>query len=746
MPENLVIIVLLGSRTAAKEFQTTLSQATETARNGKSANTARETPVVQRQIKLIPGYHKIHPLSPRRQESLLEIERDVGEQLKNIHATSSNVAAILYMCSERHFNPTAFPFNRDSSFLGFSGSTLFNKLTIVPAAPGSDLESRFYELVERGMRILTFEKQPNIAPVRSSEILLPRILARVSQGIDVVRGQIEEIYKRAAVTNRRNAGQAVILLVGETLHGKSKTINRLIGRSILPVASGVYGSMTKDIQRVSVHVTSKEIASTVTVAFDDTPGFQSKTQEDRSLNETLMQRYKAEYFDGTFPNVILLLATWESVLLNAENESPHITSIVGRSMYSLRSSGLVDNERPNVVVVITKSLTSPDESVDLRDKNHCIKSSRIVDLEDDGELSHENLYDAIRTIVEHRGPHEIGDLAGIQALQVLSGAQPLGQNVRTDTQVLVRVREGAVETSVLKFHPPSPDEKTAKLVASYFGVTYDITQGTFGRTSVLNLANLWLRLALPVNQADFEQLAKRGQSAQTSDKPNPERLRAQYSSDWGFQSALHSKPRCYIYHHIIEVVTVDPATLEFSQDIRDEIENLPKWSSGSTDQYMRFFTKYGTHIVSKLALGGTLRVLVRSEDQGQRDNVMVFSDGAGAVASELTAVLEQKFRHPLNPSDWGSIRSRWIEELARDPVFCLDHKLTEYQPIYAVSSLKVPQKEDLQKAYKVYVSRNGDRGVPGTRLQALSRQSNLTRAVTILRDSVTQAFMKLVQG
>jgi hypothetical protein len=194
------------------------------------------------------------------------------------------------------------------------------------------------------------------------------------------------------------------------------------------------------------------------------------------------------------------------------------------------------------------------------------------------------------------------------------------------------------------------------------------------------------------------------------------------------------------------VVTVDLAALEFSQDIRDEIENLPKWSSESTDQYMRFFTKYGTHIVSKLALGGTLRVLVRSEDQGQRDNVMVFSDGAGAVASELTAVLEQKFRHPLNSSDWGSIRSRWIEELARDPVFCLDHKLTEYQLIYAVSSLNIAQKGDLQKAYKDYVSRNADRGVPGTRLQALSRQSNLTRTVTILRDSVTQAFMKLVQG
>jgi hypothetical protein len=211
------------------------------------------------------------------------------------------------------------------------------------------------------------------------------------------------------------------------------------------------------------------------VAFDDTPGFQSKTQEDRSLNETLMQRYKAEYFDGTFPNVILLLATWESVLSNAENESPHTMSTVGRSMHSLRSSGLVDNERSNVVVVITKSLTS-DESVGLRDWPREADRRRkiIADLQHkilpasptwktvfiengggkdaggkfpklpDGELSHENLYDAIRTIVEHHGPHGIGDLAGIQALQVLTGAQPLGQNVRTDTQVLVRVRGGAI--------------------------------------------------------------------------------------------------------------------------------------------------------------------------------------------------------------------------------------------------------------------------------------------------------------
>ncbi|KAJ7753575.1 hypothetical protein B0H16DRAFT_1834838 [Mycena metata] len=437
-------------------------QAAYAARNGKSG---------QRDIKVITGYgNRVRFLSPHvGQDSLLETERSVNEEIKNLHGTSSNVAAIFFLCSARHADSTAYPFKLDTSFLGLSGSTLLKRLTVVPPVPGDDWGRDLQDLVDAGMCILSFKSQ--------SDVLLPRVLARISQGMDVVQGEIGEIYRRVAIKNKRNEGQAVILLVGGTLHGKSKTINRLLGRELLPVMIGaVGGSTTKDIERVKVYNTTPDTATTVTVAFDDTPGFDSTRREDRTLTETLMKTYKQEYFAGTYTNVILLVVTWDSILPNADHESPHIRSVVGRLMESLSQSGLVDNARVNVVVVVTKSLSSLHEFdhfkspkdrnsawMDEANKRRAITArlqSKILPnsvawetvlIENgggkdmtakfpklpDGNLSHENLYHAIRRMVESPEPYGIGDLAGIQALQVLAGAQPLGPSFRTDRQFLL---------------------------------------------------------------------------------------------------------------------------------------------------------------------------------------------------------------------------------------------------------------------------------------------------------------------
>ncbi|KAJ7483642.1 hypothetical protein FB451DRAFT_1235199 [Mycena latifolia] len=161
---------------------------------------------------------------------------------------------------------------------------------------------------------------------------------------------------------------------------------------------------------------------------------------------------------------------------------------------------------------------------------------------------------------------------------------------------------------------------------------------------------------------------------------------------------------------------------------------------------MQFFAKHGTHILVKLALGGTLRVIVDSADGGRRDIVMLFSDGAGEFSSQLIALLGEKFQPQLSPSDWQQTHAQWVEELEKDPVFCPDHELTEYRPIYNFSGLPEPRKHYLQEAYKVYIIRNTGRGFIQTKLHALPRQSNLTGAMKILRDSVTQAVMKILQG
>ncbi|KAK7065103.1 hypothetical protein R3P38DRAFT_3166119 [Favolaschia claudopus] len=475
MTDTTAVVLLLGSRRAGEELTASLTQL-DAPKNNKSGTSALQSPT-SHQIKLIAGYpHKLRFLTPRGQESLAEIERDVDEQLKNIHAASVNLAAILFLCSDRHLDPHSFPFKPNSSFLGLSGANLFTRLTVVPPVPGSLWGKPLESLVIEGMCIISLANR--------SEVFLPQVRSRISLGITVVREQIDAIYRQAAAANRRNAGQAVILLVGETLHGKSKTINRLVGRDLLMVSTTVHGSTTKVIERVTVHNPGCGTAASVIVAFDDTPGFRSTTQKDIELNDGLMRTYKQRYFDRTYPNVILLVANWDAITHYAEHRTAQETNVVGRSMQSLRESGLVDNDRVNVVVVVTKSLSCMDEFSDLprskdRERAWVAEAKRrrevitklqaqivpgspsweTVFIENgggknmkaefpelpDGSLSHQNLYNAIQKLVEAPGAHGVRDLAGIQALQLLAGAGPLGPNVRIGKQSLVPLSPQDIE-------------------------------------------------------------------------------------------------------------------------------------------------------------------------------------------------------------------------------------------------------------------------------------------------------------
>lgn len=54
-----------------------------------------------------------------------------------------------------------------------------------------------------------------------------------------------QIYAEMAHGTGRHPGQAVVLLVGCSGHGKSKTINRLIGQSLLQFGQSASGSTSK---------------------------------------------------------------------------------------------------------------------------------------------------------------------------------------------------------------------------------------------------------------------------------------------------------------------------------------------------------------------------------------------------------------------------------------------------------------------------------------------------------------------
>jgi hypothetical protein len=65
-----------------------------------------------------------------------------------------------------------------------------------------------------------------------------------------------------------------------------------------------------------------------------------------------------------------------------------------------------------------------------------------------GELSHQNLFDAIRGIIEHPGPDGARDLAGIQTLQVITGAQPFGASCQPQKEILIdRAAEGILSVN-----------------------------------------------------------------------------------------------------------------------------------------------------------------------------------------------------------------------------------------------------------------------------------------------------------
>ena len=171
-----------------------------------------------------------------------------------------------------------------------------------------------------------------------------------------------------------------------------------------------------------------------------------------------MSQYKARYFPHsdsrpTFPHVILLVATWDSITPDAHNEPQNFTSAIGKSVANLRNSRLVDLDYSNIIVVVTKSMSywqqledyeSEDEKKKQWHNEANVRKGIILDLQrkafsksgdpwpivfvengggskmdgpfpilPNGEHSHQNLFNAIFNVMR--------DLAGVQALRVLTG-------------------------------------------------------------------------------------------------------------------------------------------------------------------------------------------------------------------------------------------------------------------------------------------------------------------------------------
>ncbi|KAJ7328888.1 hypothetical protein DFH08DRAFT_940517 [Mycena albidolilacea] len=830
MCPNTTIIIILGSRGAGMTLANAARSLDEDrVAHGNLSNVAMQSTQRRLVVEFYPNTTRRTPFRHRPQQKTLSgIESGVKTQMDRI-GTSTKVVAILFVLDNGNGESTSFPFKKDSRFLGLEGGALFHKLTVVQLPSNNPVQPRHWsDLVNAGMRVDSFDGKADSAwrlvcrviPEAVSDTPSSRMeRASPSSSTSTLTGDVHsngitpapmdnltQRYIDSACATGRHPDQVIILLVGQSGHGKSKTINRLVGQNLLEVGQNSLGSTTKVIQRVKVPCYDPDTKMNVTLALDDTPGDADTTYTDQAPNTALVRTYRKRYFlseasDGhssqgywrTYPNVILLVASWDSIIEDAHNQPHEFTSAIGKSMYKLESSGLVDHDRSNVVVVITKSMSYMDEFADFvreEDKyaqwnvgavrRRSIITSlqrkvfpnlapwQIVFVENggstnirrefpilpDGELSHQTLFMAIRAVIEIPGPDKSRDLAGIQALGLITGvdAEPFS---RAEKVTLIDQRS----ENVLGSETASPDSQASSsswglqdLVKSYLGATYNPILGKFGHTCVLEMDASMIKCSSAPNHQmeDFTQVVN-AQDERSNvalrlgcdfHVPNIVGLSAHYSgSSTLLSSRLHTS-QMFTSQHVTGSAVVDLLRPELSPEMLKIIKQLPRWSSKSKQQYEEFFFNHGTHVVTRMALGGDIRVVVQDLQESRKNkrergadtksslpglnqlgfdigtsagyestrhaqntrgrrNIQIFRDGGRAVAAELTGILENHFQQLSDgtvPYSWPGkeIHRRWIHALESDPAFCRDNEQTDYQWLHTLGGLNESQVEDLR--------------------------------------------------
>ncbi|KAJ6503741.1 hypothetical protein C8R45DRAFT_571355 [Mycena sanguinolenta] len=494
-------------------------------------------------------------------------------------------------------------------------------------------------------------------------------------------GRIDHTNRRAAVTrtsllnsglaSHRHPFHAIVLLLGTSGHGKSTTINRLIGHNLLRIGRSEIGSTTKDIERVNIAVPGHRASSPVTLSFDDTPGTDDTTNDDRATNSSLLRIYSTKHFTTSkgrkvYPNIILLVTTWASITLDAHN-APHFTSALGKSMNQLHLSGLVDHERPNVIVVVTKSLSdwsqfddfkTPREKdarwleeankrrdiiVDVQERLFPrLRPWRVVFIENldtsftehgidpsvrkhkfpvlpNRELSHQNLFLAMQSLVAPAGG--VPDITGLHALQVISGADPLKTDSIPRPEILVHRSEAQCDmlSVPLSSSTPSPSNRTRELVDSFLGVTFNSITGDFGRNSVLEMAPEKEKICRVDSQLeDFRRVsltdkAETNTSSHVGGEVDVHAIAGaefHYAGRSNTLSMDSSDDEVYDSRLVTKEACLRDLRPRLTHEFLSIIQQLPKWSIASQEPYREFFSMHGTHIILRMAMGGHVRVVV----------------------------------------------------------------------------------------------------------------------------------------
>ncbi|KAJ7784012.1 hypothetical protein B0H14DRAFT_315318 [Mycena olivaceomarginata] len=188
----------------------------------------------QDSIRVIPSYYsKNQFFFFRQRRTLRKIVKDFESGVKQIGTTKDmDNVKILFVQSNESGESLDFPFGKGTTFLRWNTKILLEKLVVVVhPSRENDLKQKWGTLVDKGLKVVAYSTLVPGSLVPSTPAPAPLSL--------------QSLRTASAIETRRHAEQAVILLVGHTGHGKSKTINRLIGQDLLPVGRTTLGSTTK---------------------------------------------------------------------------------------------------------------------------------------------------------------------------------------------------------------------------------------------------------------------------------------------------------------------------------------------------------------------------------------------------------------------------------------------------------------------------------------------------------------------
>jgi hypothetical protein len=196
-------------------------------------------------------------------------------------ANNDRIAGILYLHKIVGDDPAPFPFDPSMDFLGIHGDGFYRKCFFVftttrgvaPHHVESSLKIRWKDKLDAGLHTIHLDETPDSARNVIDQLFkglnarlreqrgVPSIIAPSdihamemdTQTLATNKWRPDlapqndanaETYAHATLDGRHDR-QVVILIVGKSGHGKSKTINRLLGHNLLEVGKITLGSTTE---------------------------------------------------------------------------------------------------------------------------------------------------------------------------------------------------------------------------------------------------------------------------------------------------------------------------------------------------------------------------------------------------------------------------------------------------------------------------------------------------------------------